>query len=91
MPDAGARGGGLVTDLESAVRAFLANEQYHDHGGRQDVYDREYALLVAEMSACIDWEPTAAQMEALNNPDSGPSDSHYREAVEDSGRGRMIR
>ena len=36
-------------------------------------------------------EPTSAQLEAMNNPDSGPSVSHYRDTMRDAGRGGMIR
>lgn len=36
-------------------------------------------------------EPTAAQMEALTNPDSGPSESHYRYSMRDAGRGHLLR
>lgn len=37
-----------------------------------------------------DTEPTNAQLERLNNPDSGPSDSAYRAAMRDAGRGRLL-
>ena len=36
-------------------------------------------------------EPTAAQLEAMNNPDSGPSVAHYRESMRDAGRGYLLR
>ena len=36
-------------------------------------------------------EPTEAQLERLNNPDSGPSDSAYRAAMQDAGRGGLLR
>jgi hypothetical protein len=84
-----------MPELEIAVRNFLANEDYHDNGGRQDVYDNEYVPLVEAMRDAIDWEPNAAQMEAMVNPDSGPvrtEDSPaYRDSMRDAGRGGLLR
>ena len=39
-----------------------------------------------------DGEPTAAQMEALNNPDSAPGDggAAYRASMRDAGRGGLV-
>lgn len=36
-------------------------------------------------------EPTDAQLERLNNADSGPSSSAYRAAMRDAGRGGLLR
>ena len=80
-----------MNDLQRAVREFLAGEDYHDNGGRQDVYDEEYPQLVQQMRDAIDTEPSAAQLEAMNNPDSGPSVAHYRESMRDAGRGYLLR
>jgi hypothetical protein len=46
---------------------------------------------------CKEWddEPTAPQMEAMNNPDSGPVkteySAQYRDSMRDAGRGRLLR
>lgn len=37
-----------------------------------------------------DDEPTGAQLERMNNPDSGPSSTTYRDQMRDAGRGHLL-
>jgi len=57
------------------------------HRAEELAYDLQEAAI--EASHYGD-EPTETQMEAMNNPDSGPSDSHYRQSLRDSGRGHLV-
>lgn len=58
----------------------------------EDAEGEPFIVLAADLVEVrlVDVEPTEAQLEAMNNADSGPSDRAYRDAMHDAGRGGLL-
>lgn len=77
--------GDTLAEAEAFMRSLVTA-----HGMDPDGRDGQGGSVDMLDYGADDNEPTSAQLEAMNNPDSGPSDAAYRDAMRDAGRGGLL-
>ena len=80
---------GLAGEIDQAqAMDFIDSALLELDGARRRISPKPQAMQWTIDGGLVD--PTTAQMESLNNPDSGHSDAGYRQSMRDAGRGHLV-